>query len=366
MSKILINLIGKETIPNYHAYKEIQPDILIQVYSDFSKKAANILASMVNIKETVVVSVECDGWNFLELLERLRESIKLLPNDQLFVNVTGGTKMMALPVYEFAKEQNEEVEVRLFYSTTDSKIIWFLEREKKANFASELTIKELITLQNQQIYSSYNFDSIKEKFEKYLQVISGQIEKGTSPWNKFLKYVNLYIRVEEENNSQSLSKMIGVLNSKQQVFLLKLKENGLDIHYNQELFLSIDLPESDILWFLFNSGWFELLVAIKLVEKFPDYEILLNVIFNFRSNQKLVRNEVDILLCDGNKLIFIECKSGIIKSKDIDAIKIRKEVYGGLIGDSILVGRYPLNPTSKHLKEKIKEYGIKHRLFSTL
>ncbi|MGM0944690.1 MAG: Card1-like endonuclease domain-containing protein [Bacteroidota bacterium] len=366
MSKILINLIGKETIPNYHAYKEIQPDILIQVYSDFSKKASNILASMVNGGLTEVVSIECDGWNFIDLLEKLKSSIKLLPNDQLFVNVTGGTKMMALPVYEFAKEQLPDVEVKLFYTTTNSEIVWFLEKNHVEKLQTKLSIQELISLQNQKINFSYNFNETYEKFKDYLPVIEKQLLKSSSPWNKFLKYVNQHIRIDEENKNQTLLKVSETLNSKQELFFIKIEKDEVEILYKEVSWLKFNLTETEVLWFLIDAGWFELMVANKLVDTYPDHEILLNVVFNFRSNQKLVRNEVDVLMCDGNKLIFIECKSGNIKSKDIDAIKIRKEVYGGLIGDSILVGRYPLNPTSKHLKEKIKEYGIKHKLLAAL
>jgi hypothetical protein len=366
MSKILINLIGKETIPNYHAYKEIKPDILIQVYSDFSKKASNILSSMVKPNITELVAIECDGWNFLDLLEKLRINIKLLPNDQLFVNVTGGTKLMALPVYEFAKEQLPEVEVKLFYTTTNSEIVWFLEKNHVERLQTKLSIQELISLQNQKINQSYSFNETYKKFKDHLLVIEEQLSKNSSPWNKFLKYVNQHIRIDEENKNQSLLKVSETLNSKQELFYFKIEKTEVEILYQGESWLKFNLPETEVLWFLINAGWFELMVANKLVETYPDHEILLNVVFNFRSNQKLVRNEVDVLMCDGNKLIFVECKSGNIRSKDIDAIKIRKEVYGGLIGDSILVGRYPLNSTSKHLKEKIKEYGIKHKLLSTL
>lgn len=363
MSKILINLIGKETIPNYHAYKEIQPDILIQVYSDFSKKASNLLGSMVNRGLTEVISIECDGWNFIDLLEKLRSNVKLLPNDHLFVNVTGGTKMMALPVYEFAKEQPSDITVKLFYTTTNSEIVWFLEKDNTSNLQSVLSIQELITLQNKKISSSYSFYETYKKFKQQLEIIETELSKSSSPWNKFLKYLNKYIRIDDENHYQTFWSIAETLNSKQDKFRINKQKNQIYISYDEKEWLKFQLPETEIFWFLVNAGWFEILVAKKFVHKHPDYEILLNVIFNFKSNQKLVRNEVDILMCDGNKLIFIECKSGNIKSKDIDLIKIRNEVYGGLIGESILVGRYPLNPSTKHLSEKIKEYGIKHRLF---
>lgn len=365
MSKVLINLIGKETIPNFHAYKEIQPDILIQVFSDFSKKAANIIAALIDINATKVFSIECDGWNFTDLLGKLRQNVKILANDELYVNVTGGTKMMALAAYEFAKEQAPNIDVKIFYTTTNSEIVWFREKDHLTSFNSVFSIKELITLQNQKINSSFNFDETYEKFKTQIEIIDKDLPKSSSSWNKFLTCINNYVRIKEEKN-QTFSKIAETLNSSQNLFLIEKKHNLISISLEKKSWMKFELPDTEVLWFLVNGGWFELMVAERLVKKYPNYELLLNVIFNFKSNQKLVRNEVDVLMSDGNKLIFIECKSGIINSKDIDAIKIRKEVYGGLIGDSILVGRYPLNPMAEHLKEKIKEYGIKHELFTNL
>jgi hypothetical protein len=143
-------------------------------------------------------------------------------------------------------------------------------------------------------------------------------------------------------------------------------ERGIYLNYKENIFFKFGLHPEIILWFLLNGGWFETLVAQKLVKKHPSYEIMLNVVFNFKTDQNKIKNEVDILMSDGNKLLFFECKSGFIKSKDIDSIKIRNDIYGGLIGKSVLIGRYPLNAASKFLEEKAEEYQIPFTLYQDL
>lgn len=366
MSNILISLIGKETIPNYQAYKEFSPDILIHIYSNVTKRSSAIIESMVDQINTEVISIECDGWDYIDLMEKINQRIKLKPNDKLFVNVTGGTKMMALPVYDFAKIAEKDNEVFYFYIDTKSKIHWFLEKNKTSFFKKLLTIEEIITLQDQKIQSSLNFNEALGDFEESLNVIVEDLGKATSKWNKFLKYINKFFRSSDVGSHFSFEEFKKILNSKQDLFLVNKENKNITISYHGEIYLIFPTSEEKFIWFVVNGGWFEILTARKLVKKYPDFEILLNVIFNFKSDDRIAKNEVDILMCDGNKLFFIECKSGNISSKDTDTIKIRKDTYGGLIGKSILVGRYPINQTLKHLLEKVKEYEIQYQIYNYL
>ena len=65
--------------------------------------------------------------------------------------------------------------------------------------------------------------------------------------------------------------------------------------------------------------------------------------------------EIDILINTGKKLIFVECKSGLVKQEDINKMKIVKQTYGGVIAKSILVCR---ELPSQSIIEKCKELDI--------
>ena len=127
--------------------------------------------------------------------------------------------------------------------------------------------------------------------------------------------------------------------------------------------------EKQIEWFLFRSGWFELISADKFSQVYDSNAIYLNVIFPSLMDDSFKKNEVAILINDGGKLIFIECKSGKVETKDIDQIKVWKETYGGLIAQSILVTKDKLNKDinpSKLIIEKCKELDIKYSSYKEI
>ena len=84
-------------------------------------------------------------------------------------------------------------------------------------------------------------------------------------------------------------------------------------------------------------------------------DIQVNCVLPFKTDTKTAKNEIDILLNTGKKLVFIECKSGNVKQEDINKMKVIKQIYGGLISKSILVSRFLTNTT---IIEKCKELNI--------
>ncbi|WP_041341355.1 DUF1887 family protein [Runella slithyformis] len=153
---------------------------------------------------------------------------------------------------------------------------------------------------------------------------------------------------------------------KTNTFDLAVQDGKFLVKHKGILFFESSLTESDIDFFYFNAGWFELLTAQSLLKKYPEDKIYLSVRFPYLSNQIFDKNEVDILINDSGKLVFIECKSGEVKSEHIDRIKNRKDTFGGLISKSILVTRFPLETNvnthlSKNMVEKCKEYGIEYK-----
>ena len=66
-------------------------------------------------------------------------------------------------------------------------------------------------------------------------------------------------------------------------------------------------------------------------------------------------NEVDVLLNNQQKLIFIECKSGNVTQNDIYKIDAVRETYGGDISQAVLASYYPVE---KSLQDKCKDLQI--------
>ena len=118
---------------------------------------------------------------------------------------------------------------------------------------------------------------------------------------------------------------------------------------------TINLKSKHIIKLFFNATWWELQVA-KEIANWPGLkELLINCVLPFKTDKESRKNEIDILISTGKRLIFVECKSGNVRQEDINKMKVIKQTYGGVISKSILVSRFLPNAT---ILEKCKELEI--------
>lgn len=366
--KILISLIGKEVIGNFRVFKYINPDKVVHLYSGETKVHNQNLVNTIESRfKCNVETFEVEGFDYDICLSKLK-SITINEGDELFFNISGGTKIMSLALYAFAYEVNQSENV--CYFDTNQNLHW-LNKKSKDSVTTEILLEEYIELQGQRITSKVEYKYALEKFVKDLAFVKKN--HSGDKWKVFLKEVVAVFRKyrDDKRNEQSIFKIISQKLVKTKGFDLTIQDQKLVVKNNDVLFFESSLEESNIDFIYFNAGWFELLSAQALQQKYSQDKIYLSVKFPYLSNQSSDKNEVDILINDSGKLIFVECKSGEVKSQDIDRIKNRKDTFGGLISKSILVTRFPLETNrslhlSKNIVEKCKEYGIEYKTLKEL
>ena len=84
-------------------------------------------------------------------------------------------------------------------------------------------------------------------------------------------------------------------------------------------------------------------------------KILMSLTIKSNKNVNMDKNEIDILINTGQKMLFIECKSGIVSQSDINKMRVISKFYGGLGSKSILVSYYK---PKDYLIEKCQDFGI--------
>lgn len=96
---ILINLIGEQPIPNLIPILYFKPQQVINLFSDTTE------AVLKKLKHIYPESGELkiDAYDFFNVREKVKNKIKNEPKSFLF-NITGGTKVMSLALYEVARE----------------------------------------------------------------------------------------------------------------------------------------------------------------------------------------------------------------------------------------------------------------------
>ena len=112
---------------------------------------------------------------------------------------------------------------------------------------------------------------------------------------------------------------------------------------------------------MFLGRWWEVVVAdvvsdwhMANVGSRGKDDIWHDVIFN-EQNGNAVKNEIDLVVNDRQRLLLIECKSGEITSADIFKIDSVRRTYGGNNSKALLISYLPV---ASSLLEKCKDLGI--------
>lgn len=102
-----------------------------------------------------------------------------------------------------------------------------------------------------------------------------------------------------------------------------------------------------------NTGWFEYYVAHLVGKIYQKEKVWLNCLFKDVNNQ--AKNEIDIIADMGSRLLFVECKTQVYESTDVDKFRTAVRNYGGL-------GSIPLFVTLLEMKDLAREKCVDSKI----
>jgi hypothetical protein len=331
-----IALVGGQTLPIFLGVKEYNPDKVHFIVTNESNDKLNYLRNALGEVETC--SYFCDPYDVKEI-KTICENIisSVYPDNNVSFNLTGGTKLMLIAAQAVLIE-NKLSGFYLNIGNMVTEIPAYLQHKLsyKINTEDFLKLSGHIMSSNRRL-ESYNQADLDTA--KAIQHFSGEGNAfsliGKHFRDRFKKIRASGHEIVNENLEciWSLGKVT-----------IRSSSNDVQIFespFVKELF--------------FYGGWWELLVAKAVARWDTDQEILMQIIFPFKTDLKTSKNEVDVLINRNNKLIFVECKSGIVTQQDINKIKTIKDTYGGNASKSILVSQFKPQAT---LFEKCKELSI--------
>lgn len=293
--KILVSLVSDQTIPNVLLARElndIEFYIFVSTKKMEEKNRSNHTIEALELKDNQYQKIIVQEDSLTDIDEKLKKECKN-SDSTYFVNLTGGTKIMSIGLFNYFKELDSTI-----YYMPGGKNIYrqiYPEIENKENIINYRTsLKEYLM--------SYGISISKKSYNR-----KNDLLKSNEYTKKFMeKYLSNDIDIN------FLDELRKIRNIKQ----LNISDlEGLsDFLQNCEFKTSLEgILEKKETEYL-TGGWFEEYVYLQITSElnFDDKSDMIGI--NILISNQNIQNEFDVMYVHENKLTVIECKTGIYDS----------------------------------------------------
>lgn len=343
MTKHQIITVGKDLDSIYLGIKEFKPNVIHLLATRETKGSyrdmLRLISPKIKVREYVVGPYDVEG------IMRVCGEIQEANTDCEFIyNLSEGTKIMAMAAGKVAMEFGQ----RGIYITQDG--YWIDTFDYRRNpLTQSISNAEYMKLYGNSVREFEDVKSMKPLDVNTAYYAKKFIERN---FNVYQEAKRWYRSLPEPKRGKCFS---GRLHCGYQI---EIDDGTLSIYRGEDVLFDSACKRSCEIMFL--GRWWEIVVA-DVVLKWDrargvdsGHGIWRDVIFN-DVDKNAVKNEVDLLVNDRQRLLLIECKSGEVTSADIFKIDGVRKTYGGTDSKAILVSYLPLN---KSIVEKCEDLGI--------
>lgn len=344
---VQITLVGGQPTPVYQGITQLNPDQVVLVCSEGSQKVANVIKEQLPSYDSkdIVIKVLSDS-DLEEITQKVEEIESQIPKGiTVSLNVSSGLKVWTVVFDRVLKRRRRNCHT--FCIGQNGVIFDFKENHslRTVNFDMDAQFKLLGNpIDNYTPFSSYS--------EADFAVMEQMKEWFMNP--EMHKVIFKLTQIFVEGYKKTFNN-----NDYTEPFQSWYEDSELYWDPERQTFTLIHGPEEQILRsplvanVVLNTGWFELYVATYIASKYHPKDIRMNCIF--KNRRRNVKNEVDIIVNTGDRLIFVECKTQVYNSVDVDKFHSVVKNYGGLGSKHLFVTFRRMQPDAL---EKCKDYGI--------
>lgn len=351
MAHVHITLVGGQPAPVYNGIIATMPDRIVFFYSDETRETA------IRIAQEVKISSEqnrIDPVDLFDIENKVTKCALKYQNDVISVNISSGTKPWA---FYFAKIFGQMRNATLFY-VDQNNTLWNLSNKTATSITFNMDVQFKLLGNKLTHYIPFNRFTYEDAVVAK-DLISAR-EYNFDNFNKLTTVLSKDWKKNYDNSNNGLFRLtptnyVEWRKPDYVKLVLANKKNGVkEFVYNS--------PNSVHL--TFNAGWFEFEVAKLISNWHYAKEIRVNCIFPPKKGiPKYPKNEIDIIIDTGTKILFVECKTQIANSTDIDKFRTAVKNYGGMGSKALFVTASTM--TDLH-KEKCKESSIIPYAFSSV
>ena len=341
---VQISLVGGQLAPVYNAIMSTPTDMVEVVYSEQTASDVNVLRESIGIP--IVDSKPLSTTDPNEILARARELAEKYSNDKITLNITSGPKSWS---YLFSSVLQPLKNVHIVYIDQNN-ILWdYTDLTHKENFVFDMRTQ--FKLYKNPLVSYTPISDYTKADDKVLDLIAMIRRRHPNQFNKLFIFKDgkekhmlndkIGCRTSSDGSEVTWDKTL-VNDDGEALLSITIYHKGMPYCYNLHSPHAFDLA--------FNAGWFEYKVA-KLFSRWAKCkEVLLNCTFPSKDaspQNKSLKNEVDVIVNAGTKIIFVECKTQIHNETDIDKFRSVVKNYGGMGSKGIFVTDAMKKPLAK-------------------
>ncbi|MDX9745950.1 MAG: DUF1887 family CARF protein [Syntrophales bacterium] len=308
MKEVLVSLVSDQTVPNILGIHHFHPPELLFISTEEmeSKGKVDHTLNAVNLQEGMeyergrnvhVLTVQEDS--ILDCHRALEKWMQDREDDEFIINLTGGTKLMAIAVFEFFKDYSSKmiyipVSKNAFISPFPKKTLKKPEEiDRRLNVIEYLAAYGLKVLNKDKLSKNHDTAEKRKKLTAYIMENYRELRPLLGWFNGKLN------EVRHEKKITFRERFDCHCREEQALF------SGLGFDEKGGCYTKVLLkPEISFL----TGGWLEE-YCFNIVDEFVGKGVddaALNIMIE---NARARNNEFDVMFTSGNALYFIECKS---------------------------------------------------------
>ena len=309
-------LVSRQAMANVLPVFMYKPDSVFLFETPEENQCANNLEELFSSKNIKVVRIDkLNAYDYLKFKEEVENQLKKFDTDDVVLNVTGGTKLMALAAYEAFAEKNKSI---IYCDTEHQKIITLFPKYSSTQLSAQLSVEEYLEAYGYKIIELKSSFSESDFFSLF-EFIDSQ--------NLMHSFVGLFFKVREKLVSNQPNFTVV---SDDRIFRFQKNYDYYFIHYGIQSKVSIKIQHND-----FKSGdWLEYYIFYKLKTK----ENLLPLVGVKIINAQGVENEIDVMVIKDFRLYIYSCKTGKKDNQfDLFQLETLRTITSGTFGKGYFV-----------------------------
>lgn len=296
--KILFCMATGQNLVNTNPLPEINPDkIVVAITEDMSQQGQALIAELKKTGKVVEeLSIKKES-SLQALYKQFSTWLEKHLDDEIVVNITGGTKLMSLAAYQVFSEWG----FRCFYCNKESsQLIWLDDESTIENIGSKIGLKQYLLTYQYRITNKSTLAQIPKSYKEYANLLYEELCKA-GKYNSTCTFIGKIHALTQDKPSNNIS-----FTSEEEIFLRHLeKSTDLFEHKNDKIICKTEDVRK-----MMCGGWLEILVADSMRgNNYRDINIGVSFEKSTQRADKSTKQELDVMAMYQDKLLIVECKA---------------------------------------------------------